>query len=65
MEATLNGARIHFERTGEGLPVVFLHAGIADRRMWELQVPAFAKHFDVIRPDIRGFGKSEMPRWKN
>jgi 3-oxoadipate enol-lactonase len=61
MEATLNGARIHYERTGEGMPVVFLHAGVADSRMWEPQVAAFAKHFDVIRPDMRGFGKSELP----
>jgi 3-oxoadipate enol-lactonase len=61
MEATLNGARIHYERTGEGMPVVFLHAGVADSRMWEPQVAEFAKHFDVIRPDMRGFGKSELP----
>ncbi len=61
MEATLNGARIHYERTGEGMPVVFLHAGVADSRMWEPQVSEFSKHFDVIRPDMRGFGKSDLP----
>lgn len=34
-------------------------------RMWQPQVAAFAKHFDVIRPDMRGFGTSELPpgRW--
>jgi pimeloyl-ACP methyl ester carboxylesterase len=33
--------------------------------MWEPQVGPFAKHFDVIRPDMRGFGSSELPpvRW--
>ena len=61
MDLTINGARIHYERTGAGLPVVFLHAGVADSRMWERQVAAFAKTFDVIRPDGRGFGKSELP----
>ena len=61
METTLNGARIHYERDGEGLPVFLLHAGIADYRMWEPQVAALARHFDVIRPDMRGFGKSELP----
>ncbi len=61
METTLNGARIHYERAGAGLPVFLLHAGIADYRMWEPQVAAFARHFDVIRPDMRGFGKSELP----
>ena len=65
METTINGARIHYERTGEGMPVIFLHAGVADSRMWEPQVTAFARHFDVIRPDMRGFGQSELPpgRW--
>ena len=61
MEATINGARIHYERAGAGMPVIFLHAGVADHRMWDPQVLAFAKHFDVIRPDLRGFGKSQLP----
>jgi 3-oxoadipate enol-lactonase len=65
MELTINGARIHYERAGEGLPVIFLHAGVADHRMWDPQVAVFAEHFDLIRPDMRGFGKSELPptRW--
>lgn len=62
MDVTLNGARIHYERSGAGMPLILLHAGIADLRMWEPCVDAFAKHFDVIRPDQRGFGESELPR---
>ena len=61
MEATINGARIHFERAGEGLPVLFLHAGVADSRMWEPQIRAFARRFDCVAPDMRGFGKSKLP----
>jgi pimeloyl-ACP methyl ester carboxylesterase len=61
MDVTLNGAHIHFEREGAGLPVVFLHAGIADSRMWEPQVATLALQFDVVRPDTRGFGKSPLP----
>lgn len=30
MEATLNGAGIHCEREGAGLPLILLHAGVAD-----------------------------------
>jgi len=61
MELALHGARIHYEREGAGIPIIFLHAGIADSRMWAAQADFFAKDFDVIRPDVRGFGRSEMP----
>jgi pimeloyl-ACP methyl ester carboxylesterase len=61
MDVTLNGARIHYERSGAGLPVLLIHAGIADSRMWEPQASAFAKRFDMIRPDLRGFGDTALP----
>ena len=65
MDATINSARIHYERAGSGLPLILLHAGIADVRMWEPQIGAFAQQFDVIAPEVRGFGSSELPpeRW--
>jgi 3-oxoadipate enol-lactonase len=52
---------LHYERAGHGPAVVFLHAGVADSRMWEPQVAAFGERFDVIRPDVRGFGQSPLP----
>jgi 3-oxoadipate enol-lactonase len=61
MDKLLNGARIHYRRSGSGFPVVFLHAGVADSRMWEPQAKGLAKHFDVIAPDRRGYGDSELP----
>ena len=61
MEATINGARIHYERSGKGFPLLLIHAGIADSRMWEPQAKAFAADFDPIRPDLRGYGDSELP----
>ena len=61
MHIVLNGARIHYERAGSGMPVIMLHAGVADQRMWEPQVSAFAEKFEVIRPDRRGFGLSDLP----
>jgi 3-oxoadipate enol-lactonase len=61
MDVTLNGARIHYERSGSGFPVLFIHAGIADSRMWEPQAAAFAGRFDMIRPDQRGFGDTALP----
>ncbi|HEY8814693.1 MAG TPA: alpha/beta fold hydrolase [Candidatus Dormibacteraeota bacterium] len=61
MDIQLNGVRIHYTRSGAGYPVVFLHAGVADSRMWDPQVAGLGKHFDVIAPDMRGYGKSELP----
>jgi 3-oxoadipate enol-lactonase len=61
MERQINGARIHYRRSGSGFPVMFLHAGVADSRMWEPQAAGLAKHFDVIAPDRRGYGDSELP----
>ena len=61
MFADVNGAHIHYERSGSGLPLFLLHAGVADSRMWGPQVPDFAQHFDVITPDIRGYGNSTLP----
>lgn len=57
----INGARIHYRRSGAGYPVVFLHAGVGDSRMWEPQAAGLGKHFDVITPDMRGYGESELP----
>src|ERR687895_880901 len=59
--AEVNGAEIAYDVAGSGHPVLMLHAGIGDRRMWDAQVPAFAEHFTVIRFDARGFGETRKP----
>lgn len=57
-EAVVEGARLRYEVVGEGEPLVFVHAGIADMRMWDPQVGAFAERHRVIRYDMQGFGGS-------
>jgi 3-oxoadipate enol-lactonase len=47
--------------TGTGPPVVLLHSGIADRRMWRDVVLVLSGSFRVVAPDLRGFGESAMP----
>ncbi|MEV7870085.1 alpha/beta hydrolase [Streptomyces sp. NPDC088124] len=47
--------------TGEGPPVVLVHAGVADHRMWDAIVPALAERHTVVRYDLRGFGESAPP----
>src|SRR5260370_19142732 len=59
--APADDARIYFESAGAGPAVVFIHAGVSDRRMWDPQFDYFADRFHVVRYDLRGFGKSEMP----
>jgi 3-oxoadipate enol-lactonase len=46
---------------GEGPPVVLLHPGIADSRVWDPVAPALAERHRVIRYDARGFGRSPNP----
>ena len=51
------GAEIAIESAGEGPPVVHLHAGVADRRMWRGQLDALARAgFGAHAYDRRGFG---------
>ncbi|MER6534491.1 alpha/beta fold hydrolase [Streptomyces sp. 900105755] len=50
-----------YETAGEGPPVVLVHAGVADHRMWDAVVPSLADVHTVIRYDLRGFGESAVP----
>src|SRR5579871_5627650 len=57
-----NGTKLYYEEMGEGHPLVLLHGGYMDRRMWDDQFSVFAEHYRVVRYDIRGFGKTELPQ---
>ena len=59
-EIPFDGAVLRGEADGFGIPVVFLHAGVADRRMWAEQMSALAEEgYHVISYDRRGFGETE------
>lgn len=51
-----------YEASGNGPPVLLLHAGLSDRRMWDPQWPALSRGFHAIRYDARGFGHSADPK---
>ncbi|GHO90949.1 hydrolase [Reticulibacter mediterranei] len=55
------GAPLYYEVAGQGDAILFIHAGIADSRMWDEQWSIFAQHYQTIRYDIRGFGRSQIP----
>jgi pimeloyl-ACP methyl ester carboxylesterase len=50
--------RLAYREAGSGLPVVLLHAGYLDHRMWRDQLPYLTSHYRVITPDARGHGDS-------
>lgn len=51
---------IPYEVVGEGRTVVLVHAGIADRRMWDPQWRTWGGRFRLVRYDLRGFGDSPL-----
>jgi 3-oxoadipate enol-lactonase len=59
--ALVRGAELWFEHRGEGAPLVLLHAGGTDARMWDEQVGPLAERFQVLRFDARGCGRSSLP----
>ena len=59
--APTNGAQLYYEIAGTGQPMILIHAGVADCRMWDDQFATFAQQYRTIRCDLRGFGRSAMP----
>jgi len=49
---------------GNGPPLVLLHPGVGDSRIWEPVLPALTASYRVIRYDAPGFGRSPAPRAK-
>jgi pimeloyl-ACP methyl ester carboxylesterase len=43
-----NGTKLYYEVMGEGYPLVLIHGGYMDRRMWDDQLAVFAQHYRVI-----------------
>jgi 3-oxoadipate enol-lactonase len=57
----LTNGELYYESKGSGMPLLLLHAGIADSRMWDEQIQFFAGDFHVVRCDLRGYGNSQLP----
>lgn len=56
----VNGTRVAYDEAGDGPPLLLLHAGIVDRRMWADVLPGFAHDFRTIAPDHRGYGDTPI-----
>ena len=55
----VDNAQIYYETAGKGTPFVMIHAGVADSRQWNNEFAFFARNYQVLRYDMRGYGKSE------
>jgi len=61
---SLDGARIAYDVTGNGEPVLLLHGGLQNRQVWHTAgyVDRLKSEFKVIAIDLRGNGESDKPR---
>ena len=57
----IGACRLAYRCSGAGEPLLFVHAGIADGRMWATQVRTFERTHRVLVPDLRGFGGTLKP----
>ncbi|GGX98419.1 alpha/beta fold hydrolase [Streptomyces hiroshimensis] len=65
METTVRvkGGEVWADDSGEGpagggVPLVLLHSGVGDSRIWDPVLPRLAERHRVIRYDVRGYGRS-------
>lgn len=59
--AEADGARLYFEETGAGDPIVFVHEFAGDCRSWEPQIRYFSRRYRCIAFNARGYPPSEVP----
>ena len=56
---TRNSLSLAYERRGRGTPLVLIHGYPLDHSLWNEVVPLLENDFDLILPDLRGFGGSD------
>lgn len=59
--ASVDGVRLYYEVTGEGIPLVFVHEYAGDGWSWESQVRFFARRYRVVTCHARGYPPSDVP----
>ena len=61
-DITIKHSRVHFEESGSGDALLFLHGLGSCGQDWLLQTPVFGPRFHVIAPDLHGHGQTDKPR---
>ncbi|MCS6797496.1 MAG: alpha/beta hydrolase [Myxococcota bacterium] len=60
-EVEVRGVRVRGIRGGRGPVLLLVHGFLVDHREWNLLAPQLAADFDVVAPDLPGFGSSDRP----
>ena len=58
---TDDGVNLHYEESGSGTPIVFVHEFAGDWRTWEPQVRHFSRRYRCIAYNARGYPPSDVP----
>src|SRR4030081_1433032 len=58
---TDDGIHLHYEETGSGTPVIFVHEYAGDHRAWEPQMRHFGQRYRAITFAARGYPPSDVP----
>ena len=58
---TDDAVRLHYEESGSGTPIVFVHEFAGDSRSWEPQVRHFSRLYRCIAYNARGYPPSDVP----
>ena len=58
---TPDGVQLHYEESGEGQTIVFVHEFAGDHRSWEAQMRYFARRYHCVAYSARGYTPSDIP----
>jgi pimeloyl-ACP methyl ester carboxylesterase len=60
-KAPIDGVHLYYEVSGSGYPLLLAHEFAGDSRSWEPQVRYFARRYQVITYNARGYPPSDVP----
>lgn len=58
MFADINGIRIFYEKTGDGVPLILVHGNGENHKIFQEAVTVLCHHFTIYVLDLRGHGRS-------
>ncbi|MFM9944901.1 MAG: alpha/beta fold hydrolase [Bacteroidia bacterium] len=61
MDTLYKGLPVHYQISGDGWPLIFLHGFNENFEIWDLIIPEISSNYQCICIDLPGFGKSPLP----